>query len=149
MNKLSISERIHAAPAKVWDTMLGDATYRDWTTAFAEGSYFEGSWEQGKEIHFLSAGGGGGMAAVIAECRPHEFLSIKHVGVVTAGGDVDTESEEVKKWAPVFENYRFVAADGGGTEVQVEMDVTPDFECFMEETWPKALTRLKALCEAA
>lgn len=146
MNKISMSERIHAAPKTVWDTMLGDATYRDWTSAFAEGSYFEGSWEQGKEIRFLSPQGGG-MAAVIAECRPYEFISIKHVGVVKEGGEVDTESEAVKKWAPAFENYRLVQVDGG-TEVQVEMDVTPDFEGCMKETWPKALARLRALCEA-
>jgi hypothetical protein len=146
MTKMSISERIHAAPKRVWETMLGDATYRDWASVFAEGSYFEGSWEQGKEIRFLSPKGGG-MAAVIAECRPYEFISIKHVGVVKEGGEVDTESEEVKKWAPAFENYRFVQADGG-TELQVEMVVTPDWEAFMKETWPKALNRLRALCEA-
>jgi uncharacterized protein YndB with AHSA1/START domain len=146
MNKLIFSQRIHAAPKKVWKTMLDDSTYRDWTSAFAEGSYFEGSWEQGKEIRFLSPEGGG-MAAVIAENRPYEFLSIKHVGMVKENGEADTESEAARSWAPIFENYRFVAADGG-TDVQVEMDVTPDFENYMKETWPKALERLKALCEA-
>ena len=68
MKKINFSEKINATPKKVWDTMLGDATYRDWTTAFAEGSYYEGSWELGKEIRFLSPQGGG-MVAVIAERR--------------------------------------------------------------------------------
>jgi hypothetical protein len=146
MNRLKFSEQINAAPKKVWETMLGDATYRDWTSAFAEGSYYEGSWEQGKEIRFLSPAGGG-MVAVIAENRPYEYVSVKHIGEVKADGQVDTESEGVNKWAPAFENYRLVPA-GGGTEVQVEMDVTSDFEGYMKETWPKALRRLKEICEA-
>lgn len=27
------------------------------------------------------------------------------------------------------------------------MDVTPEFESFMEKTWPKALAKLKEICE--
>ena len=146
MIKIRFAERIHADVKKVWETMLADATYRDWTTPFAAGSYFEGSWEQGQEIRFLSPQGGG-MLAVIAENRPHDFLSIKHIGMINEAGQRDTESEEVKKWAPAFENYRFVRVGDAETDVEVEMDVTPDFEGYMKETWPKALARLKALCE--
>lgn len=144
---MTYSERIHATPKLVWENMLGDATYRDWTTPFAPGCYFEGSWEQGQEIRFLAAGGGGGMAAVIAESRPYEFLSIRHIGMVKENGEVDTDSEAVKKWVPAFENYHFRGTDGG-TDLQVELDVTPEMEGFMNEAWPKALARLKVLCEA-
>jgi hypothetical protein len=28
------------------------------------------------------------------------------------------------------------------------MEVTPEFEQYMAETWPKALAKLKAICEA-
>ena len=144
-NMLRFAERIQAPPAKVWEIMLADATYRDWTTPFAEGSYFEGSWEQGEEIRFLSPQGGG-MVAVIEEARPYSFVSIKHIGQLKEGGVVDTTSDEVKKWAPAFENYHFIPVDGG-TEVRVEMDVTPEWETYMQQAWPKALARLKQLCE--
>jgi hypothetical protein len=33
------------------------------------------------------------------------------------------------------------------TEVKVDMDVTPEFEAYMEQTWPKALAKLKMTCE--
>ena len=35
----------------------------------------------------------------------------------------------------------------GGTEVTVEQDVLAGYEDFMNDTWPKALVTLKALCE--
>ncbi|MEX2593834.1 MAG: hypothetical protein WD426_13755 [Anditalea sp.] len=37
--KLHFSKRINAPKEKVWDTMLKDETYREWTSAFTEGSH--------------------------------------------------------------------------------------------------------------
>ena len=77
--------------------------------------------------------------------RHNEFISIRHLGFV-AQGVVDTESEAVRAWAPAYENYSFQAVPAG-TRVVVDQDITDEFEGFMKETWPKALARLKALCE--
>ena len=88
----------------------------------------------------------GGMVAEIAESRRPEFVSIRHLGMIEDGVENIT-SEAVRKWAPAYENYTFVER-GGATELHVEMDVVPEFEEFMTTTWPKALARLKALCEA-
>lgn len=134
-----------AAPAeKVWDTMIDRESYPKWTEPFCDGSYFEGSWSQGERIRFL-APSGGGMVAVIAENRPHELISIKHIGVVKDGVD-DTTSDAVKSWAPAYEKYWFTAVPGG-TEVTIEQDVDTGFEKFMTDAWPKALAELKTLCE--
>ena len=86
------------------------------------------------------------MLAVIAENRPHEFLSIKHLGQVKDGVE-DTESDEVRAWAPAFENDS-LSPDGSRTRLDVELDVLPDFEEYMTKTWPKALARVKAISEA-
>lgn len=145
MKKLRFSTIIHAGRETVWEVMLTPATYEMWTAEFAEGSRFEGSWAEGERIRFLGPDGSG-MSAVIAENRPHEYLSIKHVGVIKHGVE-DTTSDEVRAWAPAFENYTLANA-GGATELTVDMDVTPDFEEYMQKTWPRALSRLKALCEA-
>lgn len=141
---------IEAPQARVWATMLEDATYRVWTSVFSEGgSYFEGSWEAGSEMRFLgvdpATGDIGGMFARIHECRPPEFVSIQHLGMVVAGV-VDTTSEEVKQWAPAFENYT-LKAQGSGTEVVVDIEVAKEHEAFFDETWPAALQKLKALAE--
>jgi len=144
MKKIHFSTVIDAPPKAVWEAMLGRETFKDWTAEFAEGSYFEGSWEKGEKIRFLISSGEG-MSSMIAENRPHEFLSIKHLGHIKDGVE-DTESESVRSWAPAFENYTFSKV-GNSTKVVVDMDVTPDFEAYMQKTWPKALARLKAIAE--
>ena len=43
MQKMHFSTTVNAPRKKVWDTMLEDSTYRDWTTAFNQkGSWYEG-----------------------------------------------------------------------------------------------------------
>jgi hypothetical protein len=126
--------------------MLGPDTYRAWTTPFCEGSYYEGSWKTGDRIRFLGPSGEG-MSSVIAESRPPEFLSIRHLGMVRDGVE-DTTSEAAAAWAHAFENYAFAQA-GDTTEVTVEVQTAPGFETFMEEAWPKALAKLRSICEDA
>lgn len=43
MEKLNYTVNINAPVQTVWATMLDDATYREWTGEFYEGSYFEGT----------------------------------------------------------------------------------------------------------
>jgi uncharacterized protein YndB with AHSA1/START domain len=135
---------IQAPPERVWRTMLDHGTYEQWTTPFHEGSTYEGSWDAGSRIRFVSPPGDG-MVATIAENRRHEFLSIKHLGMLT-GGIEDLDSPAVRAWAPAFENYTFTPRDGG-TEVGVDIDVTDDWAQMMRDMWPKALEKLKKLCE--
>ncbi len=146
MAALRFTSLISADRKTVWETMLGDVTYRQWTAAFQEGSYFEGSWEKGARIRFLGPGGEGGMTAVIAENRPHEYVSIKHLGIVKNGVDV-TEGDEVAGWAPAFENYTFERS-GTSTALTVEVEVPAAYEEYMKAAWIKALDKLKSLCEA-
>ncbi len=143
-NRMTFSTTINAPVDRVWRTMLEDATYREWTSVFAEGSAYEGSWEPGAKIRF-TAPGGDGMVAEIAEHRPREYVSIRHLGMMQ-GGQEDTTSAAVRSWAPIYENYRFREVPGG-TEVVVEMDSLPAFDQQMRELWPKALARLKEVAE--
>jgi hypothetical protein len=143
-DRLHFSIHIDAPKQVVWDVMLGDETYRKWTAAFCEGSYYEGSWNQGEHIRFLSPEGEG-MSSIIAENRPGEFMSIRHIGVLKNGVE-DTDSEQVRKWAPAFENYTLIASNGG-TELSIDLDIEPEYEKFMNEAWPKALATLKSICE--
>ncbi|NJM75772.1 MAG: SRPBCC domain-containing protein [Acaryochloridaceae cyanobacterium RU_4_10] len=144
MKTLHFSIAIHAPKDKVWRAMLDREGYKIWTAEFAKDSYYEGSWAKGEKIKFL-APDGNGLTSVIAENRPFEFVSIKHLGYIKDGIE-DTESPDIKAWAPLFENYTF-SENNGVTEVQVDMDVTPEFAECMEQTWPKALAKLKLICE--
>lgn len=144
MKTLHFSINISAPKERVWRAMLEHEGYKAWTREFAPGSDYEGSWEQGQKIRFL-APDNGGMISMIAENKPYEFISIKHLGYVKNGIE-DTESAEVKAWAPSFENYSFTEKNGV-TEVKVDVDELPEMEEFMEKAWPKALAHLKRICE--
>lgn len=141
---LTFTIDIQAPRRQVWAAMLGDDTYRQWTAAFCEGSHFVGSWDEGAKIRFMSPRGDG-MTAEIAQSRPFEFVSIRHLGEVRQGVE-DTTSEAVKAWAPAYENFSF-ADHGAGCTVTVSVDTVSAYEAYMRETYPKALALLKALCE--
>ena len=149
MQKIHFSITIDAPREKVWHAMLDDASYREWTKAFNEGSYYKGSWDEGAKIVFLGpdpeTGKEGGMVSRIAENRPYEYLSIEHVGIMKNGVE-DTTSDEARKWTPAFENYTFIEKDGG-TEVQVDMDSAEEMAEEFSRMWPDALQRLKNLVE--
>lgn len=145
MKTMHFSIVINAPVEKVWRTMLEQDTYRIWTAEFMPGSYYEGNWEQGSKILFLGQDRTG-MTSIIAENRPYQYLSISHRGVVMAGVE-DTESPESKVWAGATESYTF-APQGNGTLLGIDLSALPsEFENYMVEAWPKALAKLKSICE--
>lgn len=149
MKKLHYEIMIQAPREKVWKSMLEDASYREWTTVFNPGgSYYEGEWKEGSKMLFLGPGEDGklgGMVSRIAKCTPYEFVSIEHMGQIDNGVE-DTTSEKVKAWSGAHENYTFTEKDGG-THLAVDVDTVDDFVSYMEDTWPKALAKLKSLAE--
>jgi uncharacterized protein YndB with AHSA1/START domain len=148
MEKLHFAIKIKAPKEKVWNTMLDDKMYREWTATFGPGSHFVGSWKKGSKILFLAPGESGemqGMVSTIAENKPYEFISIKHLGVMNNGVE-DTTSEAVKGWAGALENYTFREARGA-TEVLVDTDTVDEYAGMFKDMWPKALQRLKELAE--
>ncbi len=144
MSTLHFDIHITAPREHVWRTMLFTPSYERWTASFCEGSRYEGSWDAGSIIRFL-APNGDGMVSEIAEHRPAQFLSIRHIGAI-ANGVEDTTSESVRAWAPCFENYTFTD-EAGGTRLRIDVDVFGTYEDWMNQTWPQALQALKAICE--
>ena len=128
--------------------MLQDKTYRMWTEEFTPGSHYVGNWSKGGKILFLGPGADGkvgGMVSRIKDNRLYEFISIEHLGEVLDGIE-DTTSDRVKVWAGALENYTFVDKNGK-TELIVDMDINEEFKEMFEGMWPKALQKLKSLCE--
>lgn len=150
MQKLHASIHINAPRAKVWDTMLGDATYREWIKAFGGDSYYKGDWSEGSKIQFLGkdpeTGKEMGMTSRIAVNRPHEYISIEHLGIVSEGME-DCTSEQAQLWSNAFENYTFSDKDGG-TDLQIEQDMNDEYAAMFQEMWVDALQRIKKLAEA-
>jgi len=148
MKRMHFEISIRATPEEVWDAVVDDKKYREWTSPFHEGSYFEGGWEKGDKIRFLALNEKGekeGMVSEIAESRKYSFISIRHLGQIL-GGVENTTSDAVKKWAPAYENYTLTKM-GETTKFEVDIDADDNFYDMFKEVWPKALEKLKAIAE--
>ena len=151
MKKLQFKVNINAPVTRIYDFMLGTnskSTYEQLTSMFNLTSTYEGSWKKGNKILFFGVdekGEKGGMVSRIAENIPNQFVSIQHYGLLNAGKEI-TEGPEVEKWASGFENYTF-EENNGTTTVTVDLDTAEDIVDYMNETYPRALDRLKELCE--
>lgn len=151
MEKLQFKVNINAPASKVYELMLGithKSTYEEWTALFNPTSTYEGTWDKGSKILFLGVdenGQQGGMVSRIVENIPNQFVSIQHYGLLNAGQEI-TEGPDVEKWANGLENYSF-EENNGTTTVIVDLDTNEDFLEYMNEKFPKALDKLKELCE--
>src|SRR5690554_5557497 len=152
MKRLQFKTNINAPVAKVYNTMLGlenKSTYQAWTAEFNPTSTYEGNWKKGTKILFIGideSGEKGGMVAEIVENTPNEFVSIRSYGILKGGIEITT-GEEVEKWAGGLENYAF-EENNGMTTVTVEIDMMEDYMDYFNETYPKALYKLKSLLES-
>lgn len=152
MQKMHYSIVINAPREKVYRTMLEDATYREWTSAFSPGGFFEGDWSEGSTMRFVGSDPKhpdqealSGMIMKVNKNIPNEFVSLEAIGVV-AGGVDDTTSDMVKEWLGAKEEYTFKTIDGG-TELSVDQDTHDAFVEDFSTMWPKGLGKLKEICE--
>lgn len=145
METLHFKVQINAPREKVWKTLWDDKTYRMWAGVFSPGSYAVTDWKEGSKTIFTSAEGEG-MVSTIAKNIPNEFLSIKHLGMIKNGVE-DLDSEETKKWSGAMENYTLKETEGV-TELSVSMDTVEDYADYFNETFPKALEKVKELSES-
>jgi Activator of Hsp90 ATPase homolog 1-like protein len=139
MKKIKFKTAINASKEKVWNVLFGLKTYPEWTAVFAEGSQVETDWKKGSRAVF-GDGKGNGMVAVINENIPYQYLSIKHIGEIKDG------KEELHHWGESFENYT-LNEKNGQTELLIDMDMIEEWVDFFQETWPKALAKVKEIAE--
>ena len=146
MQKLNFSIDINAPRHTVWKVLWGDKSYREWTSAFMEGSYaITDDWKEGSKVLFVGPDGQG-MVSKVDTKRNNEFMSFEHQGIVKDGIE-DTTSEQVKAWKGAKENYT-LRDKGKGTELVIDMDTSDAEQEYFQKTWPKALERVKDLSEA-
>ncbi|MBL7889275.1 MAG: SRPBCC domain-containing protein [Bacteroidia bacterium] len=151
MKHLQFKITIKAPANKVYDTMLGLSnknSYEQWTALFNPTSSYEGNWNKGSKIYFVGVdehGEKGGMVSEIADNVPNRFVSIRHYGLLKGTEEITT-GPDVEKWANGRENYTF-EENNGTTTVTVDLDTAEDFEDYMNDAYPKALAKLKEICE--
>lgn len=147
MKKVEYKTEINAKREKVWNTMLQRETYLEWTSEAWPGASFTGSWKQGEDMRFTGGGeNAGGTMANVEEVRKPEYLRLNHVAVINGDGSLDRTSDIAKGWIGTLEEY-FFTEKNGKTELKVILTISPEWEKEFAESWPKALAKLKAMCE--
>lgn len=135
---------INSEPGDVFKTMIDPESYSKWIAAFDPNSKFEGSWEKGTEIRFVGTnedGTKGGMISRIRDNKPGEYICIEHLEVIGKSAVAQTAD-----WNGCLEEYIFKSKHHK-TLLIIKSETTEQFKPYFEETWPKALDKLKSICE--
>ena len=135
---------INSPAEKVWNSLLNDDTYRQWTSALSKGLYYQGELKLGNRIHFLSPDGSG-MYSNVAFLSPHSHVYFQHIGEIINQEEQPVD-EATEKWTGAFENYILKESDDTTTLI-AEIDLTPDHVKFYDEKFPEALEKVKLLSE--
>lgn len=139
---LHFSIDIAAPRDKVWRVLWDDASFRDWSSVFAEGSYAVSDWNEGSRIQFIDPSSHSGMAGVIEKKRQGEFISFRHEAEIKDG-----KVQPPAEWSGAHENYT-LTTNGGKTTVTVDLDAPDEYRQMFEGKFPQALQRVKTLAEA-
>ncbi|WP_160137636.1 SRPBCC domain-containing protein [Chryseobacterium sp. c4a] len=139
MEKLSYEIEINAEPEKVWSVLWSDITYRQWTTAFTDGSFYEGALEENNIVKFLDPKNNGMYSRVI-KVIPNQEITFLHLGEIYEGIEVAQE------WGDATEAY-FLEENDEGTLLRTVINTPDEFKSFFEEKFPKAMNIIKHLSE--
>ncbi|MEW6506584.1 MAG: SRPBCC domain-containing protein [Bacteroidota bacterium] len=148
LERLQFEIVIDAKVEKVYSIMLDEKQYMEWTSVFNSSSHYKGSFKKGSEILFLGESKEGkteGMIGLIKENIPNEYVSIESIGIVMNGKQIKS-GPELEGWIGAFENYSY-QEHNGKTILKVELDTNKQFKEYFLETYPKALEKLKSICE--
>ncbi len=132
---------INAPRNVIWHALWADTYYRQWTSAFCEGSYAESNWNEGDEIKFLSPGDNG-MYSIIDKKEEPSVMSFKHFGEIK-----NNEKLPPASWSGGTEQYRLTEKEGQ-TELVVEIDLVDEMKDYFLKTFPLAMEKLKAIAES-
>jgi uncharacterized protein YndB with AHSA1/START domain len=145
MKKLTFETDITASAKHVWETMINYETYKEWVGASWPGSHYVGKWGKDEEVRFVSPNGSGTLVN-ISEYKPYTSIKSTHVAIILDNGTEDRTSDMAKGWIGTTENYTF-SEGNGKTHLLVEMNIEPQWESMFVNDMPKALNKLKEICE--
>lgn len=139
MEKLHFDVQINAEAIKVWSVLWDDFSFRQWTSAFTEGSFYQGDLQEGATIKFLDPKNNG-MYSKITKLVPNEEIIFLHLGEIYEG------VEAPRDLGGATERY-VLTEDENVTYLEVEVQTSEEFKSFFEEKFPNALSNVKHLSE--
>src|SRR5918992_1102666 len=137
VTRLHYSVDIDAPRQRVWEVLWDDGTYRDWTSAFMEGSHAVSDWKEGSTIQFLDPSGNG-MSGVIEKKVPNERMMFRHLAEIKEG----KEQPAPPSWSGALEEY-MLKDNGKGTTLIDASDTADECKETFEKGVPKAPERVR------
>ncbi|REC48423.1 MULTISPECIES: SRPBCC domain-containing protein [Chryseobacterium] len=139
MEKLHFDIQINAEAEKVWSVLWDDFSFRQWTSAFTEGSFYQGNLKENEIIKFLDPQNNGMFSKIVA-LIPNQEIKFLHLGEIYNG------VEAPQNWGEATERY-ILTEDENTTHLKVEIQTLEQFKSFFEEKFPDALSNVKHLSE--
>lgn len=139
MEKLNFEIQINAEPEKVWSVLWDDISYRQWTTAFTEGSFYMGTLEEGSIVKFFDPNNNG-MYSRVEKNIPNEEMKFLHLGDIYDGIEVP------QNWGDATETW-ILEENEEGTKLKSEIQTNEEFKKFFEDKFPNAIQIIKQLSE--
>ena len=139
METLEYKIQINATPEKVWTTLWDDMRYRQWTSAFTEGSFYVGTWEEESIVKFFDPNNNG-MYSRVLKNEANKEMTFLHLGEIYDG--VETPQD----WGDATESYLLEETENG-TNLIARIKTSEEFKSFFEEKFPNALQNVKNLSE--
>lgn len=144
MKKLEFTIDINAPAEKVWYSLWDEENYKNWTSAFCEGSYVVTDYKEGSKAHFLSPSGEG-MFSSVSINKPFEIMSFNHIGILKNFEEQPID-DETKLWSGCEEKYELSENDGK-TTVKASVDVIDQHVDYFDQSFPNGLKKLKEIAE--
>ena len=138
---------INASKKKIWDVLWSSETYGEWTKFFGPGSQMKTDWQIGGKTYFVNAEGAGMFSTIDSLEKPDQVV-FKHLGMVDAEGNEDTQSKEVMEWSGAAEKYFLIPLADGSVKLQVETQVDSEWKDHLNEGFIQGLQVIKELSEA-
>jgi len=139
MELLKFEITIDAAPEKVWSVLWDEFSYRQWTSAFHEGSFYIGTLEEDSKVQFLDPDNNGMFSRVVKNIPQKEMVFL-HLGEIYSG--IETPMD----WGDATESY-FLEETDYSTKLRLEINTSEEFKNFFEEKIPMAIQNVKHLSE--
>ncbi|KQT17692.1 ATPase [Chryseobacterium sp. Leaf404] len=139
MELLKFEITIDATPEKVWSVLWDELSFRQWTSAFTEGSYYMGTLEEGSKVQFLDPENNGMFSKVVKNIPQKEMVFL-HLGEIYSG--IETPMD----WGDATESY-FLEETEYFTKLTLEIKSSEEFKSFFEEKVPMAIQNVKHLAE--
>lgn len=144
MKKLEFTIDIDAPAEKVWYSLWDEENYKNWTSAFCEGSYVVTDYKEGSKAHFLSPSGEG-MFSSVTRNKPFEIMSFNHIGLLKNFEEQPID-DDTKLWSGCEEKYE-LAENNGKTTVKASVDVIEQHADYFNQSFPNGLKKLKEIAE--